>query len=101
MLETAQAKQVPQDYAAERAVLGGILADQRKLADVATIVRRDDFFFEPHAEIFEACLQLETRAGKVDTVTLAAELKVRGTLAQVGGVGYLAELDTAAPTAAN
>ena len=94
-------KHVPQDYAAERAVLGGILADKRKIADVATIVRRDDFFYEPHAEIFEACLNLEGQLRPIDTLTLAEELKTRGTLAQVGGLAYLADLDSAAPTSAN
>jgi replicative DNA helicase len=94
-------KHVPQDYSAERAVLGGILADKRKIADVATIVRREDFFYEPHGEIFEACLQLESALRPVDTLTLAEELKIRGTLAQVGGITYLSDLDTAAPSAAN
>jgi len=101
MPETPATKHVPQDFAAERAVLGGLLADKRKLADVATIVRRDDFFYEPHAEIFEACLELESQLRPLDPLTLAEELKVRGTLAAVGGVAYLADLDTAAPTAAN
>jgi replicative DNA helicase len=91
----------PQDYAAERALLGGMLADKRKIADVATIVRRDDFFYAPHGEIFEACVQLDLNNKPVDSLTLAEELQVRGTLAQVGGLAYLAELDTAAPTSAN
>lgn len=99
--QLSNVKHIPQDYSAERAVLGGILADKRKIADVATIVRRDDFFYEPHAEIFEACLQLESELRPVDTLTLAEQLKIRGTLGQVGGLAYLAELDTAAPTAAN
>ncbi len=100
MAESSPNKAI-QDYAAERAVLGGILADKRKIADVATLVHRADFFYEPHAEIFDACLALDLGGKPVDTLTLADELNTRGTLAKVGGVAYLAELDTAAPTAAN
>ena len=100
MAENAANKAI-QDYSAERAVLGGILADKRKIADVASVVRRDDFFYEPHAEIFDACIALDLGGKPVDTLTLADELKTRGTLSKVGGLAYLAELDTAAPTAAN
>jgi replicative DNA helicase len=101
MSETPTSKAAIQDYAAERAVLGGILADKRKIADVATLVRRDDFFYPPHGEIFDACVALDLNNKPVDSLTLAEELKVRGTLQQVGGLAYLVELDTAAPTAAN
>ncbi|HZN93453.1 MAG TPA: replicative DNA helicase [Myxococcales bacterium] len=87
--------------AAERAVLGAILADNSVIADVGKVVQPDDFANPAHAQIFAAMLGLDSTQRTVDHLTLAEELKTRGQLASVGGPAYLMGLDQVVPVAAN
>lgn len=90
------------DPAAELAVLGAVLADRRKFVEVADLIRTPDVFgVAAHALIWAALLELDADDRPFDPVSLAAALKARGDLDGVGGVGYLATLDTAAPFRAN
>jgi replicative DNA helicase len=90
-----------EDLAAERAVLGAVLADNAVIADVGKIVQPDDFANVAHAQIFAAMLGLDSTQRTVDHLTLAEELKTRGQLASVGGPAYLMGLDQVVPVAAN
>src|SRR5450432_1963213 len=92
---------VHEDLAAERAVLGAILADNATIANVAEVVLAEDFSNPAHGQIYEAVLALDNRQQKIDHLTLAEELKTRGQLAQVGGSPYLMGLDLQVPFAHN
>ncbi|WP_236616439.1 replicative DNA helicase [Schnuerera ultunensis] len=52
----------------------------------------EDFYKEANREIFEAIIELFNRNEPVDLITLSEELRKRGTLENLGGVTYLAEL---------
>jgi replicative DNA helicase len=95
------APKLHEDLAAERAVLGAVLADQEMLTDIAQIIHSDDFSSPAHSKIFEAMLKLEGSARTVDHLTLSEELKTRGDLTAVGGPAYLMGLDQVVPVAAN
>lgn len=90
-----------EDLAAERAVLGAILADNQITTELAAIITPEDFAHPAHAQIFEAMLLLERANKRVDHLTLAEELKTLGKLAAIGGPGYLMNLDQVVPIAAN
>ncbi len=90
-----------EDLAAERAVLGAVLADNSMISDLAQTLVADDFSNAGHSRIFEAMVHLDSTQRTVDHLTLSEELKTRGTLAQVGGPAYLMTLDQAVPIAAN
>jgi replicative DNA helicase len=90
-----------QDLAAERAVLGAVLADNAVIADVAERVQPDDFASAAHAQIFAAMVSLDAAQRTVDHLTLSEELKTRGQLAAVGGPPYLMGLDQVVPVASN
>jgi replicative DNA helicase len=90
-----------EDLAAERAVLGAVLADQTVLADLARVIHADDFSSVAHSKIFAAMIGLEGIAKTVDHLTLSEELKTRGDLASVGGPAYLMGLDQVVPLASN
>jgi replicative DNA helicase len=90
-----------QDLAAERAVLGAVLADNAVIADVAERVHPDDFASAAHAQIFAAMISLDSAQRTVDHLTLSEELKTRGQLASVGGPPYLMGLDQVVPVASN
>ena len=74
-----------EDLAAERALLGAVLADNSVVTDLAAIVAPDDFAHPAHTEIFEAILLLERGSQRVDHLTLAEQLKTMGKLGAVGG----------------
>jgi len=90
-----------QDLAAERAVLGAVLADNAVIAEVAERIRPDDFASAAHAQIFAAMISLDAAQRTVDHLTLSEELKTRGQLTAVGGPPYLMGLDQVVPVATN
>lgn len=94
-------KQTHEDLAAERAVLGALLADPSIFALVAEKVTADDFANPAHAQIFEAIRRLDTASKQVDQLTVSEVLKEMGQLAAVGGVAYLMSLDQAVPYVGN
>lgn len=89
------------DEAAERAVLGAVLADNQVMAQVSEVVIADHFSSLAHQQIFSAMQALDQRSSTIDHLTVAEELKTRGLLAQVGGAPYLMGLDQAVPLAQN
>lgn len=92
---------VHEDLAAERAVLGAVLADNTIITDVAKVVVPDDFSAVAHTQIFAAMLGLDSTRRVVDHLTLSEELKTRGQLAVVGGPAYLMSLDQVVPVTSN
>ncbi|MFL5322192.1 MAG: replicative DNA helicase [Myxococcaceae bacterium] len=90
-----------EDLAAERAVLGAVLADNTIIAEVGKVVVPDDFSSAAHSQIFEAMLALDGTRRMVDHLTLSEELKVRGQLGIVGGPAYLMSLDQVVPVTSN
>ncbi len=90
-----------EDLAAERAVLGAVLADNTIISSIAEVVSADDFASPARAQIFGAMLKLDGSSRQVDHLTLAEELKVLGQLAAVGGPAYLMSLDQVVPVPGN
>jgi replicative DNA helicase len=91
----------PHDNDAERSLLACIMLNPNAFGDVAGIVRSSDFYDKAHQEIFEAMSKLELEGQPIDAVTVANELKKRGSLKLAGGAPYLADLLTAVASTAN
>src|SRR5699024_9006456 len=68
----------PQDLAAERGVLGGMMLSKDAIADVVETVRGNDFYRPAHEMIFEAIIDLYGRGEPADLVTVSDELSKRG-----------------------
>ncbi|MFY2557076.1 replicative DNA helicase [Corallococcus terminator] len=100
-LDLRDGRKVHEDLAAERAVLGAVLADNTLIAPVGEVVHADDFSSPAHAQIFAAMIRLDGKQQQVDHLTLAEELKVLGQLVAVGGPAYLMRLDQVVPLASN
>ncbi len=101
LLDGREGRRIHEDLAAERAVLGAVLADNTLIASVAEVVAADDFSSPAHAAIFQAMIKLDSTQRQVDHLTLSEELKVMGHLASVGGPAYLMALDQGVPLAHN
>lgn len=92
---------LPQDPAAERATLGGMLLSKDAIADVSEILVPADFYTPAHELIYTAILDLYADGQLADSLTVGAELTKRGELARVGGAPYLHTLVSSVATAAN
>ncbi|HHV95869.1 MAG TPA: replicative DNA helicase [Clostridiaceae bacterium] len=91
----------PQNIEAEQSVLGSMLLDKDVIPGVLEVLKKEDFYREDHAEIFEAIADLFDRAEPIDIITVSERLKERGTLDKVGGLEYITNIATGVHTTAN
>ena len=83
----------------EQSIIGGLLLEPFRLDDLPCT--ESDFYRHDHKLIFAAMLELSERNQQIDVVTVAERLDAKKELEQAGGVGYLAELASNTPSAAN
>lgn len=92
----------PNDLAAERAVLGGIMLENQALDLVAeAALSATDFYSDANGKIYAAILELHTAGQPVDGVTLRDRLETKKQLVAVGGDEYLLKLIDTIPTVSN
>jgi len=91
----------PHALDAERAVLGGMLIDNRCIPLMLGLLRRDDFYWKAHTLVYDAIVDVHRIDGQVDQITVGDYLKGTHKLDEAGGLGYLAELAADVATAAN
>jgi len=91
----------PHNIEAERSVLGGILIDPQALLKVLEIIIPDDFYQESHKLIYKAIIELFENSEPYDLIKLHDHLMKKGTIQNIGGVPFLAELAEAVPIASN
>ena len=92
---------IPASEAAERAVLGAVLADANCFYRVVDTVGGEDFYSEPNRLIFEAFKQLAADNRDIDLLTATDQMERSGTLGSAGGVAYVASLADGLPDPAN
>ena len=91
--------EIPQDLDMERRVLGRmIVAPATDIPAARAILRAEDFFSLTHGLIFAALLELYDAAGaeSIDAGSLAAALRQKGMLDELGGPAYIGTLIDAA-----
>lgn len=84
---------------AEQSVLGGILLEPERLAEIELLVQ--DFNGADHQLIFAAILELKTAGQGIDLVTLSEILGRQGVLEGAGGIAYLGMIARETPGASN
>ena len=84
---------MPHDLEAERSVIAAMLLSQEVLNECMSLVKADDFYLFSHRTIYLAMCTMFDRGMPVDPISLADYLKSEGTLARVGGMEYLLELN--------
>lgn len=91
----------PQSIPAEQSVLGGLMLAPEWLPRVAAVLSEDDFYRRDHRLIYRA-IRAQATAGKpIDHVTLGEWLEANGLADKIGGTGYLIDLVSTTPSAAN
>lgn len=91
----------PNDIEAEQAILGSMLTDKDAVISAIEVLKEEDFYRADNRAIYEAILNLYSRAEPIDIITVKAELESLGKFEQVGGLEYLAMLPDKVPTTAN
>lgn len=82
----------PQNLQAERALLGGILANNRAYERVADFLEPDHFMDPVNGHIYRRITERILDGYTADAVTLKGDFESSGVLEEVGGTAYLAEL---------
>lgn len=91
----------PQNLEAEQAVLGGVFLKNSLFHSLVDLVGPEDFYSPAHSTIFQAFIDLYNLNRPIDLVTVTDHLKQAGTLDEVGGPVYIAELADSPVSAAN
>ena len=92
---------LPHNIEAEKALLGAILVNNRAFEKVTEVLAPAHFALAQHGRVFEACRRLIERGQIADPVTLKRYFEADGSLAEMGGPAYLAELAASAVTTFN
>jgi replicative DNA helicase len=68
----------PQNIEAEKAVVGGILIEERSIHDLPADLKPDAFYIPTHGHVFEAMLALWQREAPIDSISVLDETKRSG-----------------------
>ena len=90
-------KALPHSEEAERAVLGALLLEPLRIAQVRTRLEPRDWHLERHRLLYQAILDVADAGSTPDLLTVQAHLQQAGKLDAIGGMGYLASLDLDLP----
>ena len=91
----------PQNIEAERSLLGSLMLDKNAITKVVDLLHPRDFYKGIHQETYSAMRDLFEKSEPVDLLSVAARLKEKGKLEEIGGNSYLTELINTVPTAAH
>ena len=84
----------PQAPEVEKAVLGALLIDRDAYVEVCELLRQESFYEPRNQKVYEAIVQLNLDEKPVDILTVTEQLTKNGTLEEIGGPGYIAELSS-------
>ena len=99
MLPYAQIQ--PQATEVEKAILGALMIDKEAYVAVCEILKPQSFYESRHQRIYEAIETLSINEKPIDVLTVTEQLAKDGSLEEVGGPVYVAELSSKVATSAN
>jgi hypothetical protein len=82
----------PQALDAEKTLLGTLLIAPHLVVDLKARLSPMDFYTSQNKEVYAALIEMSDNNTAVDIITVCDTLKRRGTLEEVGGECYIAEL---------
>ncbi|HYG62262.1 MAG TPA: replicative DNA helicase [Thermoanaerobaculia bacterium] len=93
----ARHKALPHSEEAERAVLGALLLEPLRIAQVRRRLDARDWYLARHRVLYQAYLDVTDAGSTPDLLTLRAHLEQAGILGAAGGLAYLTALDLDLP----
>lgn len=91
----------PQALDLEEAVLGAMMLESNRLAEVIEVLKPEAFYKESHQVIFSAILRLFGQNEPVDILTVTEELRKTGELEVAGGPYFITMLTNRIASTAN
>jgi len=91
----------PQNLDAEESTLGSLMLDNNAIVKIADFLKPRDFYKKANGMIYNSILDLYQRGEPLDLVSLSNNLKTKGILETIGGMGYLTSLVNRVPTPTN
>ena len=91
----------PQNIEAESSLLGSLMMDKDAFLKVGDFLESRDFYKRTHQQIYLAMEELFEKGDPIDVLSIAARLKEKKQLDDIGGNVYLTELINSVPTAAH
>lgn len=86
---------------AERAVVGAMMLDGRRVGEVKSVVRSTDFYDVRYQAIAETCFELHQKSRPVDVISVGTRMRVTGRFTPGFDEILLHELTSEVPTASN
>lgn len=99
--ESGQLRAPPQSVQSEQAVLGSLMLEPTALPKVSDWLAEGDFYRRDHRLIYRSILALAEQGKPVDAVTMGEWFEATAKAEEIGGTGYLIELWSSSPSAAN
>lgn len=90
-------RQVPHSPESEAAVIGCLLLDPNRLAEVRQMLTAESFYVESNAVLYGEIVRVIDADGSVDLVRLLDSMRARGTLEAAGGVERLSTIADSVP----
>lgn len=94
-------RQLPQDKDLEEAVLGAIMLEKDAYTIVCDILKADSFYEPANRKIYEAIQTLGASQQPIDMLTVTEQLRLNGTLDEVGGPMFVSELTSRVASSAH
>ncbi len=91
----------PQDIPLEQVVLGALMLEKDAYSLVSEILKPETFYEKKHQLIYSAIVQLALDQNPIDMLTVTNQLQKNGTLEQIGGMPYIAQLTQNTSSAAH
>lgn len=85
-------RQLPQDKDLEEAVLGALMLEKDAYTVVCDILKAESFYEPANRKIYEAIQSLGAAQQPIDMLTVTEQLRLNGTLDEVGGPIFVSEL---------
>ncbi len=94
-------RQMPYSLEAEQAVLGAVILDSERFADVTGIVKKDDFYVDRHKVIFETVQEMYLESRTIDIVTLLARVANSSSYEEAELRSYVKQICEMVPAVSN
>lgn len=85
-------RQLPRDTDLEEAVLGALMLEKDAYTSVCDILKAESFYEPANRKIYEAIQTLGASQQPIDMLTVTEQLRLNGTLDEVGGPVFVSEL---------